>query len=219
VSQASVTGLRDPRMVAAMRDSGCVGLLIGFESLAPDTLARMGKPAFPVVVYRETLATLRRAGIVVYGTFMFGYPGETAALMQASVNFAQEERLFLAAFNHVVPFPGTPLHARLLKEGRLPDAAWWLSAHYRFGNVPFKPHDRDAAALEQCCHEARRAFYAPGSILRRGGDLRANCRSPGRAMTFLSLNLLLHREITQKRGLPLGDGGADTAGPGEAGYG
>ena len=37
----------------------------------------------------------------------------TPSVIQRSVDFAREQKLFLAAFNHLIPFPGTPLYRRL----------------------------------------------------------------------------------------------------------
>ena len=68
----------------------------------------------------------RKHGLAVYGTFVFGYDNDDRAVIERSVEFAREQKLFLAAFNHLVPFPGTPLYRRLEPEGRLLKPNWWL---------------------------------------------------------------------------------------------
>ena len=128
---------KDESLVRQMARSGCMGLLIGFESLNQQNLAAMGKRINQVDEYRAALDRLRRAGVFVYGTFIFGYPHDTPESFEESVRFAKEENLFLAAFNHLVPFPGTPLYRELEAEGRLQYPQWWLSEDYRFGQVPF----------------------------------------------------------------------------------
>ena len=65
------------------------------------------------------IANLRRHRIRVYGTFIFGYDGDTPESFDPTVAFAQEHALYIAAFNHLTPFPGTPLYRRLEKENRL----------------------------------------------------------------------------------------------------
>jgi radical SAM superfamily enzyme YgiQ (UPF0313 family) len=204
VSQASLNVAFDDDLLREMVASGCIGLLIGFESLAGDNLAAMGKGVNQAARYGEALARLRAAGVVVYGTFVFGYPHDTPALVADTVRFARDERLFLAAFNHVVPFPGTPLYAQVAAEGRLRYPHWWLADAYRFGQVPFNPPGMTAEEVETHCHLARRAFYGAPSILGRGLDLRANGRTPRLALWFWTLNALLAREVSQKRGIPLG---------------
>ena len=204
VSQASINVAQDEELLRLMVDSGCIGLLIGFESLNGDNLAAMGKRVNQIERYHTALARLRAAGIVVYGTFVFGYPHDTPALFAETVQFAREERLFLAAFNHVVPFPGTPLYQELEECAQLRYPHWWLSEAYRFGQVPFHPRGMTAEEVESSCFAARKAFYHGASILRRGLDFHANCADPRKISAFYGLNLLMQHEVAQKCGIPLG---------------
>jgi radical SAM superfamily enzyme YgiQ (UPF0313 family) len=205
MSQASLHALKDDRLVEKMARSGCMGVLIGFESLDSANLAAMGKRINRTDEFRSIVRRLRHAGIFIYGTFVFGYPHDTPALFDETIRFAKEEKLFLSAFNHLVPFPGTPLHEELRSAGRLPsDPPWWLDENYRFGQVPFTPASgMTATEIEQNCDRARRAFYTIPSILRRGFDFRCNSKNPGQALAFWRLNLLLRGELSQKKGIPL----------------
>jgi hypothetical protein len=63
-------------------------------------------------VYRGA-GNLRPHRIRVYGTFIFGYDGDTPESFAPTVAFAREHALYIAAFNHLTPFPGTPLYQRL----------------------------------------------------------------------------------------------------------
>lgn len=204
LSQAGLHGLRDEGLIREMARSGCTGLLVGFESLEQGNLDAMGKGTNRLEEYGGTLARLRRAGILVYGTFVFGYPHDTPDSFDKAVRFAVRERLFLAAFNHLVPFPGTPLYARIEAEGRLKYPQWWLHDDFRFGQAPFRPAAMDAAELEARCLAARREYYSWGPMLRRSLDFRANSGSPGRAWLYWTLNMMLRREVSEKSGIPLG---------------
>src|SRR5262249_15805453 len=127
--------------------------------------------------YAESLARFRKHGLAVYGTFVFGYDNDDRDVVRRSVEFAREHKLFLAAFNHLVPFPGTPLYRRLAAEGRLLSPRWWLDPDGRVGDVVFRPKKLAPDELQALCLEARRRFYGWGSILERLGDRRANGRS------------------------------------------
>lgn len=208
VTQASLAALRDPAVVAAMAGSGCAGLLVGFESLDPPTLAAMGKPSNRIPDYVPVLGSLRRHGIAVYGTFMSGYPGDAADAAARAADFARSQSMFVAAFNHVVPFPGTPLYAELAAAGRMLYPRWWMSPDYRFGQVPFRAGEAPRGDLESRCIEARRRFYSLPSIARRSMDRCANTPTLRKAAVFWGLNLALRREVDQKSGLRLGDPGA-----------
>jgi radical SAM superfamily enzyme YgiQ (UPF0313 family) len=204
VGQANVNVVKDLELIDLMARSGCAGLLIGFESLSSDNLACMGKVINQTVDYREAIRAFRERGIPIYGTFMSGLRGDSAQLILDTVRFAEEQKLFLAAFAHIIPFPGTPLYNECERQEQLVHKRWWLSETYRFGQIPFRPTCMESWELEQCCHEARRAFYGLSSILHRALDIKANCANIRTASLFFSLNLLLRREVSQKRGLPLG---------------
>src|SRR5260370_16081955 len=109
------------------------------ESLDPANLRDMGK-SWNVAAgsYGDSLARFRKHGLAVYGTFIFGYDNDNAGLVRRSVAFAREQRLFLAAFNHLVPFPGTPLYHRLQRDARLVSPRWGLDTTSLVGGVVFR---------------------------------------------------------------------------------
>ena len=114
VTQMSINAAHDESFLAALAASGCAGVLIGFESLDENVLRAMRK-TFNTMRggFTAALANLRRHGIRVYGTFVFGYDGERADAFEEAAEFAIDHRFYLAAFNHLTPFPGTPLFGRL----------------------------------------------------------------------------------------------------------
>jgi radical SAM superfamily enzyme YgiQ (UPF0313 family) len=205
VGQASLNVAADDEMLRLMQKSGCWGLLVGFESLNPAVLAAMGKQVNRNAPdYATAIARLRRHGISVYGTFVFGYDMDTPAAFQPVLDLVLRERLFFAAFNHLIPFPGTPLYDRLQAENRLLHEAWWLAPDFQFGDVPFSPIHFRPEELAARCLAFRKKFYEAGSILRRGLDLQANCRSMAKAFTYLALNLASRRDVDARQGMPLG---------------
>ena len=182
VGQASIHIAQDDALLDLMAKSGCLGVLIGMESLDPGNLRDMGKDwNLAGGDYAESLRRFRDHGLAVYGTFVFGYDNDDRSIVQRSVEFAREQKLFLAAFNHLVPFPGTPLYRRLEREGRLLKPKWWLDPDSRVGEVSFRPKKLEPGELEELCLDARRQFYGWGSIWQRLWDRRANLRTPADA--------------------------------------
>src|SRR5690242_10133521 len=160
VGQASIHIAQDDELLELMARSGCQGVLIGMESLDPANLRAMGKGwNLAGGGYEASLARFRKHGLAVYGTFVFGYDNDDAAVVRRSVAFAREQKLFLAAFNHLVPFPGTPLYRRLAAEGRLRTPKWWLDPDGRVGDVVFQPRKMSPEELQALCLEARREFF------------------------------------------------------------
>ncbi|GDY12340.1 B12-binding domain-containing radical SAM protein [Planctomycetota bacterium] len=207
VGQASMTVAADDEALALMRASGCQGILIGIESLDEGQLRGMNK-GFNLL-NGGPLAAIRRLhqhSIRVYGTFLAGYDGDSPATIERAVAFAEEQGLFIAAFNHLTPFPGTPLYDRLERAGRLRFPAWWLDPHYRYGMVPFTPVGFSPEELEQRCIAARRRFYRWGSILSRARH-RIHWRDPWMLANFLAINAMHQRDVDGRNHLPLGDAG------------
>jgi radical SAM superfamily enzyme YgiQ (UPF0313 family) len=207
VGQIGLDAARDGRLLELMVASGCRGVLVGMESLDPANLQAMGKSwNLAAESYARSLGRLRKHGLAVYGTFLFGYDHDDADTIQRSVDFARQQKLFLAAFNHLVPFPGTPLYRRLERQGRLLTSEWWLDAEGRVGDVVFRPRKMSPEELAWRCLQARRQFYSWRSIFGRMGDLKVNASSLPTLATFLALNLGSRGDIDLRQGLQLGAG-------------
>ena len=206
VSQASINAAHDEEFLTLIKASGCQGLLIGFETLNPENLKQMRK-SFNTMKggYEQALANLRRHGIRLYVTFILGYDADNGDTFRETLAFAKRHRFYIVAFNHLTPFPGTPLYERLEKEGRLLYDRWWLHPEYRYGMVPFAPRGMTADDVKNRCIEARQAFYSIPSILRRALDLRVNLNSLFMGLHFFSINLLFRSEVLRRKDFPLGD--------------
>src|SRR5262245_33248832 len=78
VSQSSINVAYDEEALELMQRSGCQGLLVGFESLNPQSLSAMNK-GFNLMRGgpRNAMANFRRHNLRIYGTFIFGYDGDT----------------------------------------------------------------------------------------------------------------------------------------------
>jgi len=206
-SQGTLTMARDPELLAAMKRSGCCLMLVGFESLDPGNLAQMNKDWSEKLGERnELVRTIHAAGIHVYATFIFGFDNDAPETMQRSVQFALEHEFFYAAFNHLLPFPGTPLYARLERDGRLLNPRWWLDGSYRYGDIAFRPTRIEPRELSDRCVAARKQFFRLPSIVRRGARMWKRSPSAAVMSVFLRSNWYLSEEVEGKLGLPLGDG-------------
>ncbi len=206
VGQGTLNMAGDEELLELMEASGCAGVLIGFESLKQETLIAMDKRINTRFDYKTSIDALHRYGIALYGTFIFGYDTETVSDIRETVEKAIDFGIFMAAFNHLLPFPGTPIYRRLEAEKRLIYDKWWLSPDFRFGEVPFHPKSMSREQLHEECIRARERFYSVPSIIRRGiGNISGNCGSLKKAGAYAWINHLLRREITEKDGLPLGN--------------
>ena len=204
--QMSIDVAADRDLVRQMADSGCMSVVVGFESLNDASLLQMRKTwQQKHGSYSRLIDVFRDHGIMVYGGFVFGYDDDTPGSFRDTLDFAMENKLLLANFNPLTPTPGTALYARLKKERRLLHDPWWLHEEYRYGEATFEPRGMTHQQLQEGCYWARTEFNRVRSIVSRGLDLRANCRNPLHAVGFALANLTSRREIHRKQGRLLGD--------------
>ena len=207
VSQGSIDMLEDPELMRLMVESGCLGLVIGFESINPDSLSRMNKQANRGLsaAYREQIEDLRRYGLQTWAAFTIGHDEDTVESIEALCQFAIESKFTFAAFNVLMPYPGTALYDKLARQNRLLyDGRWWLHPDFRFNHAPFIPKLMTADELSQAGFAARKRFNSPASIIRRALEPRTNLRSPYRFFTYLIYNPLFRKEVYKKQAMRLG---------------
>lgn len=203
--QVSIDVARDERLLQLMARSGCIAALVGFESLDADNLAQMNKKwNLRHGDYATAIQRFREHGIMIYGSFIFGYDHDTTDVFARTVEFAVSAKLFLVNFSALTPTPGSRLYERLRVEGRLLYDRWWLDPNYRYGAATYQPKLMTADELTAGCLWARREFYRLASIAQRACDLKTNCRSLARLGVYVLANLLSKRELNRKLGQRLG---------------
>jgi len=203
-SQVSLACLDDNELLKLMKESGCQCIVIGFESLNPDNMKQMGKGWSDVTLYRKKIAKIRNMGIMIYGTFVFGYDSDSKDVFEKTLQFAMEEKFFLVNFNHLQPYPGTPLYERLKRKKELIFDKWWLEDNYRFGDVCFEPSKMTAVELANTCHSLRCQFYSWPSIFKRLWEFKSNCKSLSNLFVFLIISYISRQDIYRKHRLELG---------------
>ncbi|MCL2814360.1 MAG: B12-binding domain-containing radical SAM protein [Oscillospiraceae bacterium] len=206
-SQASLAVAKDGELLRAMKKSGCQVLLIGFESLDKKNLDQMNKSwNYKLGERDELVRKMHKAGIGIYATFVFGFDADAEETFEDTLRFAMKHKFFFAAFNHLLPFPGTPLYERLQQSGRLLYDKWWLKEGYRYGDIPYRPMQMSHEELKEKCAAARRRFFSPFNIFKRG--LASIGRNPNPMITaiFFSQNKALGKEVDKKLDLPVGAG-------------
>jgi radical SAM PhpK family P-methyltransferase len=82
----------DREMVELMKESGCEGVFLGIESGNDEILRNMNK-AVTVEKYLKGIQLLKEHGILAYGSFIIGFPGETNETVEETVKFVEESGL------------------------------------------------------------------------------------------------------------------------------
>ena len=74
---------------AVMKDAGCFGVKLGFESGSQYVVDKIVNKHLDLGYARTVVDELKRIGMTVHGTFTVGLPGETREQMQETVRFIE----------------------------------------------------------------------------------------------------------------------------------
>jgi len=98
----------DEEAIELMARSGCRGVFLGIESGSPAILKNMNKAATPEK-YVEGMRLLHQNGILTFGSFIVGFPGETEATVRETIDFIKETRPTYYRAQSWYCEPGTPI--------------------------------------------------------------------------------------------------------------
>ncbi len=207
ISQASLDITKDAELMRLMADSGNIGHVMGFESISPQSLkdAKKFSNLAGFSNYEEEIKVLREHGMQTWAAFTLGYDYDTPESILATMRFALKNKFTFAAFNILMPYPGTQLYRDLEKENRLLyDGKWWLHPEYRFNDAAFMPKTMSADELTDVCHEARVKFNSIPSLLYRFSDLSTNMKSLWRVASYWKYTTLFRKEVYKKHKMRFG---------------
>jgi radical SAM superfamily enzyme YgiQ (UPF0313 family) len=140
-TETDISVADDVELLQLMRQARCRQVLIGLES--PDGSAlegielRANFKSRRAGTYVDALRRIQAQGITVNGCFILGLDRQTPAIFEQVLDFAMRVPLYDVQITVLTPFPGTPLYARLLREGRiLAPGRWDLCTLFDVNYVP-----------------------------------------------------------------------------------
>lgn len=98
-----------------MKESGCFGVKIGFESGNQWVVDKIVNKHLDLEYAREVVHELKRLGMTVHGTFTYGLPGETKEQMLDTKRFLASLQLDSYQESGTAEIEGTPLHTLRLR--------------------------------------------------------------------------------------------------------
>jgi len=107
-----------PETWVLMRQSGCFGVKLGFESGSQEVINNIVNKHLNLEKARATVFDLKRLGFTVHGTFTYGLPGETQEQMQQTRDYIRTLPLDSLQESGCAEIEGTPLNT-LTKAGNL----------------------------------------------------------------------------------------------------
>jgi len=168
---ARADNLTDPAFVHRLKKSGCWMLALGIESESDEVRKDMVKR-----LERQKIQTafknMREAGIRSFAFFIFGYPGETLKTMDQTINYAIQLDPDFANFYPAVPYPGTALYEKSIRDSLLPPDATndWSKMEYSY--YLLRGNGLDEQVVMNAINRAKRRFFLrPGYMARHVGDV------------------------------------------------
>ncbi|MEI6765858.1 MAG: radical SAM protein [Bacteroidota bacterium] len=130
---ASIEIADDRELLDLMARAGCFNILIGFESLNPESLAETHKKHnHSATGYNEAVRKIHEAGIHITASFAVGFDNDTLDEFDNILEFTTATGLSYLNMNLLGAPPGSELFYRLEEEGR-----WFnIPADYRSGLFP-----------------------------------------------------------------------------------
>jgi len=162
----------DQEMLKRMGEAGCRLISWGIESGDEQILKNVHKGIRPQNVERALLWA-KNAGIMNWGYFIIGLPGETEDTIRETIEFAKKLPLDIALFHIAAPYPGTPFFFEVIEKGWFREGTRWEQVDMDRETVLDYPQ----LSTEQLVYWQKRAF--------REWALR-----PGPLMTYLKMLIM-----------------------------
>jgi radical SAM superfamily enzyme YgiQ (UPF0313 family) len=165
-SQCDILISRNDRLLRAMRESGCQGLILGLESPRQETLLEAGKKFVRSDTYEQRIRKIQSFGISLWGAFIFGFDNDTWQDCMQACRFAQRMNLSMSCFPILTPYPGTAFFDQFEREGRIRTYDW---EKYNGASVVYEPRRMTAKQIRHAQMAAFAEFFTPRSSLQRLG--------------------------------------------------
>lgn len=154
----------DPELMKIVGDSGCKGLLIGFESVDQMSIGSIQKDHNSVNFYVDLVKRMHDHGMGVQACFVFGLDDDKPDIFKRTVDFCDKAYVDLPRFSTYTPFPNTGAYRKLSAENRIISSNWSL---YDVEHIVIKPKGMSVEQLQKGLLWAWNHAYRLPSIAKR----------------------------------------------------
>ena len=119
-----------------MKNSGCQGLFIGFESLKADVITNVNKGQNNILMYEKLIKEIHDRGIMINASFVFGLDGEDKSVFNNTLDWIIKNKIETVTSHILTPYPGTKLYDDFLRDGRITTFDY---SKYDTSNVVYPP--------------------------------------------------------------------------------
>ena len=162
-TEISINLADDEPLAHMMADAGFNAVFIGIETPNENSLIECGKTQNLKRDLVEDVKRIQRAGLQVQGGFIVGFDSDTVMTFQRLIDFIQKSGIVTAMVGMLQAPPGTKLHERLKRAGRLLDRMSGDNADGTTNIVPTMKIDVLQRGYKKLMHH----IYSPEAYYRR----------------------------------------------------
>lgn len=160
----SINVVNIPGMLDLMKESGCQGLFIGFESINPSSLGGVHKVQNDRAKFEYAIQEIHKRGFMINASFVFGLDDDTPEVFQQTLDWIVEQKIETITSHILTPYPGTTLYDEFVRDNRLIDHDF---SKYNTAHVVFQPKNMTPEQLYEGYLWMYRELYSVKNIFRR----------------------------------------------------
>jgi radical SAM superfamily enzyme YgiQ (UPF0313 family) len=175
---------QDEELLELMAEAGCFNILIGFESLNPDSLDETHKKHNKAAtIYEEAIRKIHAHGMHINASFVVGFDNDTAEEFDRIFDFTLKMNLPNVNLHLLAAPPGSETHKKYREEGRLfnckPElgVGHFPTIHYmNMSQIEIFDKYMETIAKLYSFDTVRKkaeALFSAGTFTRLGGDIPA----------------------------------------------
>lgn len=167
--QFTIDTARDDEMLALLEGANVRRVFIGIETPRQQSLASVRKVQNTRVDLPDAVRRIQSHGIIVWGAFIVGFDADDGGIFREQLDFIRSASIPVAMVGILQALPGTPLHERMRREGRLRDdkAGGIRGATSSLMDTNIEPRNMTRGELAQGYRFLVRSLYDPDRFSER----------------------------------------------------
>jgi radical SAM superfamily enzyme YgiQ (UPF0313 family) len=159
-AQVDANIIKQPELLQLMKDSGCLTVLVGIESIVPENLKEMNKSSLSRKGLREITEVFKKHEIPLMASMIFGMDHDTVESIDQTFDMLDEAQVEVLIPWILTPAPKTPIHDIYTSENRLLHENFNLYDH---SHPVVTPKNISVEDLWQAYQKGLRRFYRLGN--------------------------------------------------------
>lgn len=195
MSQCDIRIAKEEGLLKKLKDSGCMALSFGLESISRESLIHMDKGWANPEEYPQLIRKIQDHGIDVSTEMVVGGDGDTLESIRATKDFIEDNKISVPRFYILTPIPGTKFFKEMMEERRLVGEDIYSFDGTR---AVHQPRNMTPEELTQAYWDLYKAVFTYRSIFKRNILRREFARQPLKYIFYVVVNLYYREQIYKK---------------------